>query len=84
MIHKITYLFSKNVSLKLESGSSKDIKLPQALEKVLAFKDVRAQEVGVTHEEIEQMNTPMGTVYKQKCLRSVVFSSCIGKKLILD
>lgn len=50
------------MSLKLESGSSKDIKLPQALEKVLAFKDVRAQEVGVTHEEIEQMNTPMGTV----------------------
>lgn len=45
---------------KLESGSSKEIKLPQALEKVLAFKDVRAQEVGVTHEEIEQMNTPMG------------------------
>ncbi|XP_052697192.1 splicing factor 3B subunit 2-like [Crassostrea angulata] len=44
---------------QLESGSSKDIKLPQALEKVLAFKDVRAQEVGVTHEEIEQMNTPM-------------------------
>ncbi|XP_056020505.1 splicing factor 3B subunit 2-like [Ostrea edulis] len=44
---------------QLESGSSKEIKLPQALEKVLAFKDVRAQEVGVTHEEIEQMNTPM-------------------------
>nr|XP_022332731.1 splicing factor 3B subunit 2-like [Crassostrea virginica] len=44
---------------QLESGASKEIKLPQALEKVLAFKDVRAQEVGVTHEEIEKMNTPM-------------------------
>ena len=61
--YKILVTFSINkifLTLKLESGASKEIKLPQALEKVLAFKDVRAQEVGVTHEEIEKMNTPMG------------------------
>ncbi|KAL4237418.1 Splicing factor 3B subunit 2 [Mactra antiquata] len=36
----------------------KELKLPSALEKVLAFKDVRAQEVGLTPEEIEQLNMP--------------------------
>lgn len=63
IFYKILVTFSINkifLTLKLESGASKEIKLPQALEKVLAFKDVRAQEVGVTHEEIEKMNTPMG------------------------
>lgn len=36
----------------------KEMKLPSALEKVLAFKDVRAQEVGLTPEELEQLNMP--------------------------
>ncbi|KAH3853443.1 splicing factor 3B subunit 2-like isoform X2 [Dreissena polymorpha] len=39
-------------------GEPREMKLPSALEKVLAFKDVRAQEVGMTEEEIEQMNMP--------------------------
>jgi len=37
---------------------ARDMKLPSALEKVLAFKDARAQEVGLTTEEIEEMNRP--------------------------
>ncbi|XP_060605446.1 splicing factor 3B subunit 2-like [Ruditapes philippinarum] len=36
----------------------RELKLPSALEKVLAFKDVRAQEVGLTPEELEQLNMP--------------------------
>ena len=36
----------------------KEMKLPTALEKVLAFKDVRAQEVGMTPEELEQLDRP--------------------------
>ncbi|XP_067680182.1 splicing factor 3B subunit 2-like [Haliotis asinina] len=34
----------------------KEIRLPQALEKVLEFKTVRAQEVGVTPEELEHLD----------------------------
>ena len=33
----------------------KEFKLPQALEKVLAFKDVRAQQVGVKPEDMEKL-----------------------------
>ncbi|XP_071079452.1 splicing factor 3B subunit 2-like [Haliotis cracherodii] len=36
----------------------KEIRLPQALEKVLEFKTVRAQEVGVTPEELEHLDKP--------------------------
>ena len=36
----------------------REMKLPSALEKVLAFKDVRAQEVGLTPEELENLNKP--------------------------
>ena len=38
------------------------MKLPQALEKILAFKDVRAQEVGVSPEELEEMNKPKSII----------------------
>ena len=38
----------------------KEMKLPSALEKVLAFKDMRAQEVGLTPEELEQLDKPEG------------------------
>jgi hypothetical protein len=38
------------------------VKLPQALEKILAFKDVRAQEVGVSPEELEEMNKPKSII----------------------
>jgi len=38
------------------------VKLPQALEKILAFKDVRAQEVGVSPEELEEMNKPKSMI----------------------
>ncbi|XP_063426142.1 splicing factor 3B subunit 2-like [Mytilus trossulus] len=41
-----------------EEEKQKEVKLPQALEKILAFKDARAQEVGVSVEEIEEMNKP--------------------------
>lgn len=36
-------------------AQQKEIKLPQALEKVLAFKDVRAQQVGVKPEDVEKI-----------------------------
>ena len=36
-------------------AQQKEIKLPQALEKVLAFKDVRAQQVGVKPEDVEKV-----------------------------
>ena len=32
-----------------------EMKLPQALEKMLAFKDVRAQQVGVKPEDVERV-----------------------------
>lgn len=38
-----------------DSGDESDMKLPQALEKVLAFKGVRALQVGVAPEEIEKV-----------------------------
>jgi len=38
-------------------SQQKEIKLPQALEKVLAFKDVRAQQVGVKPEDVEKIET---------------------------
>ncbi|XP_052106749.1 splicing factor 3B subunit 2-like [Mytilus californianus] len=41
-----------------EEEKQKEVKLPQALEKILAFKDARAQEVGVSPEELEEMNKP--------------------------
>lgn len=45
---------------RIERGPQepKELKLHSALEKVLAFKDVRAQEVGLTPEELEQLNMP--------------------------
>ncbi len=36
---------------------TKEQRLPQALEKVLAFKDVRAQQVGVKPEDIEKVES---------------------------
>ena len=41
-----------------DRGDPREMKLPSALEKVLAFKDVRAQEVGMTTEELEKLNMP--------------------------
>ena len=38
-----------------EEEKAKGVKLPQALEKVLAFKDVRAQQLGINPEE-DSMN----------------------------
>lgn len=43
-----------------EEKEPKEMKLHSALEKVLAFKDVRAQEVGLTPEELEQLDKPEG------------------------
>ena len=56
-IHVKDYLI---IFLQLEPPQPKEMKLPQALEKVLAFKDERAQQVGVTAEEIESMNALPG------------------------
>lgn len=39
-----------------QEQQEKEIKLPQALEKMLAFKDVRAQEMGMTPAEVETMH----------------------------
>ncbi|KAK3587750.1 hypothetical protein CHS0354_042705 [Potamilus streckersoni] len=41
-----------------EDEERKEIRLPHALEKILAFKDVRAQEVGLTKEELEELDKP--------------------------
>ena len=46
-----------------EEKEQKEVKLPQALEKMLAFKDKRAQQVGVSPEELEKIEkgeTPQG------------------------
>ena len=43
-----------------EEKKPEEMKLPSALEKVLAFKDMRAQEVGLTPEELEQLDKPEG------------------------
>ena len=43
-----------------EEKEDDEMKLAPALEKVLAFKDVRAQEVGLTPEEVEKLNMPEG------------------------
>ena len=48
-----------------EKDEPKETKLPSALEKVLAFKDIRAQEVGLTPEELEQLDRPEGTLLSQ-------------------
>ena len=46
-----------------DNDEPKELKLPQALEKVLAFKEVRAQQVGVSLEEVEQVEK--GNAYKE-------------------
>lgn len=58
---------------RMERGQHepRELKLPSALEKVLAFKDVRAQEVGLTPEEIERLNMPESkliTEYNEWCI----------------
>ena len=45
------------------SNEPREMKLPSALEKVLAFKDVRAQEVGLTPEELENLDKPDGRIF---------------------
>ncbi|XP_014770914.1 splicing factor 3B subunit 2 [Octopus bimaculoides] len=40
----------------------KEIKLPQALEKILAFMDVRAQEIGAVSEDIDKTEAPENQV----------------------
>lgn len=42
-----------------DSPDSREVKLPQALEKVLAFKDMRAMQVGVKPEDIERVEKGM-------------------------
>ena len=45
--------------------------MPQALEKVLAFKDMRAQQVGVKPEDIEKVESGIIILHSSRMCRSI-------------
>ena len=56
--YKIVLIFLQRKPAPSEEKDEEDdseFKLPQALEKVLAFKDVRAQQVGVKPEDVDNI-----------------------------